>query len=86
MVAKKYRTRGDDCGRSGSALVGTPLNARLTRTTFVAEIGATRYFTGSTRRSGVEQGRNPLSHQPCSTPASGSQPRRAPSVFAMAGT
>jgi hypothetical protein len=86
VEAKKYRTCGNDCIRPGSALEGTRLNAGPTKTTLVAEVRATRYFTGSSRRSGVERGWTPLSHEPCLTPASGSQPRRAPRLFAMAGT
>ena len=79
MEAKQYRTRGNDCIRPGSVREGTRLNAGPTKTTLVAEIGATRYFTGSSRRSSV-------SHRPCLTRASGSHPRHVPMLFAMEGT
>ena len=85
MEARKYRTCGNDCIRPGSALEGTRLNAGPTKTTLVAEIRATRYFTGSSRRWGVEQGWTHLSRELCLIPASGSQPRCAPRLFAMAG-
>ena len=86
MKARKNRTCGHGCIRPGSALEGTRLNACRTKTTLVAEIRATRYFTGCSRRSGVEQGRTPLSHRPCQTRASASQPRHVPMLFAMEGT
>ena len=47
MEARKYRTCGHGCVRRGSALEGTRLNAGATKTRLVAEIRATRYFTGS---------------------------------------
>lgn len=85
MEARKYRTCGNDCIRPGSGLEGTRLNAGPTKTTLVAEIRATRYFTGSSRRWGVEPGWTHLSHGLCLTPASGSQPHCALRLFAMAG-
>ncbi len=47
MEARKYRTCGHGCVRRESALEGTRLNAGATKTTLVAEIRATRCFTGS---------------------------------------
>jgi hypothetical protein len=84
MEATKYRTCGNDCVRRGSALEGTRVNAGRTKTTLVAD-RAKSYFTGSSRRRGVDQGCTPLSHESCRTPASGSHSRRIPGLFAMAG-
>ena len=47
MEARKYCTCGHSCVTRGSALEGTRLNAGATKTTLVAVIRATRYFTGS---------------------------------------
>jgi hypothetical protein len=47
VEARKYRTCGHGCVRRGSALEGTRLNAGASKTTLVAGIRATRYFTGS---------------------------------------
>jgi hypothetical protein len=47
VATRKYRTCGHGGVRRGSALLGTRLNARATKATLVAEIRATRYFTGS---------------------------------------
>jgi hypothetical protein len=86
VKATKNRHCGHTCIRPGSALEGTRLNACRTKTTLVAEIRATRYFTGCSRRSGVEQGRTLLSYRPCLIRASGSQARHAPMLFAIEGT
>jgi hypothetical protein len=51
VEARKYRTCGHGCVRRGAALEGTRLNAGATKTTLVAEIRATRYFTGSSAGS-----------------------------------
>jgi hypothetical protein len=86
MDARKYRPCGNEGIRPGSALEGTRLNTGPTKMTMVAEIRATRYVIGSSRRWGVEPVCNPLSRGPCLTAAGGSQPPCGPRLSVMAGT